>query len=50
MMWSFTSLSKHFIMVGVSAAGRSSFREEVVLFFGDGMIVAVVNQGGPAAW
>lgn len=37
MMWSSTSLSKHFIMMGVSATNHLERR--VCYFFGTGMIV-----------
>ncbi len=50
MMWSFTTLSKHFIMMGVSATGRRSFRLVVLDFLDTGMMVAALKHDGTTAW
>merc|ERR1712035_163550 len=50
MMWSLTTLSKHFMMVEVSATGRKSLRHVMAGFFGTGIIVADLKHGGTTAW
>src|SRR4029434_3977443 len=45
-MWVLTSRSKHFMMVGVSATGRKSFRLTAVECFGTGTMEVVLKQVG----
>lgn len=49
-MWLMTSLSKHFIMNGVSATGQESFTQVTNDFFGTGMIVVVLKHAGMTTW
>lgn len=39
-MWSFTTLSKHFIIMGVSATDRWSLRVVIIDFLGTGIMAA----------
>lgn len=39
-----TSSIKHFIMIGVSATGQYSFRQDTDDFFGTGMVVVVMKH------
>ena len=50
LMWRITSRSKHFIMIGVRATGRKSFKQAGFDFLGTGIIVALLRQVGTAAW
>ncbi len=50
LMLCMTSLSEHFIMIGVSAMGRSSFRQDTGDLFGTGMIVVDLRLVGMTAW
>jgi len=45
-----TSLSKHFMMVGVSATGRKSLRLAALECFGTGTMEVVLKPVGKAAW
>ncbi len=49
LMLCMTSLSKHFIMIGVSAMGRLSFRKDTGDFFGTDMIVVDLRHVGMTA-
>lgn len=42
-MWARTTLSKHFIMIGVSATGLLSFTQGTGLLLGTGMMVSVAG-------
>ena len=44
-----TSLSKHFTMMGVSATGRQSLKQDGADFFGTGMMVAALKHDGTTA-
>ena len=48
--WFCTSLSKHFITIGVSATGLKSFRLQREGILGIGIMVDVFRQEGVAAW
>ncbi len=45
-----TSLSKHFILIGVSAMGQQLFSQDTGDFFGTGMIVVDLRHVGMTAW
>nr|XP_046269358.1 immunoglobulin lambda-like polypeptide 5 [Scatophagus argus] len=45
-----TSLSKHFILIGVDATGRQSLRQDTSWDSGTGTIVDVLRQVGVMAW
>src|SRR4029434_3244986 len=45
-----TSLSKHFMIVGVSATGRKSLRPAALECFGTGTMEVVLKHVGTAAW
>jgi hypothetical protein len=50
LMWAITSLSKHFMMTGVSATGQQSFGHVTLFFLVTGMMVVSLKQVGTTAW
>ena len=44
-MWVSTTLSKHFMIIGVGATGLQSFRQVGGIFLGRGAVVVVLKQG-----
>ena len=48
--WARTSLSKHFMMMEVSATGRKSFRLTAEECFGTGTMVVDLKHIGTTAW
>lgn len=45
-----TSFSKHFMMMGIRAMGRQSFKHNTGDFFGTGMMVADLRHSGTTVW
>ena len=50
LMWTMTSCSKHFMIIGVRATGRKSFMLFAAALFGTGMMVEVLRHTGTTAW
>lgn len=49
-MFFMTSCSKHFVMIGVSATGQKSLRQDTGDFIGRGMMVVVLKHTGITSW